>query len=257
MRGVWRIRRAVHRLRAMRPKLEAVEAWRQPSGDGLSAWQAVAPRAEHLQQLRDEIRAGYWLGKGEALSEYRNAMFALAFLLAAEGRKSVSVCDFGGGIGNMYYVAKALKPDIEIDFHCIDLPSVTAIGAAAAPEIRWHADHRWSERTYDLVVCTGALQYIERWRDLLALLIGATGDRFLLTMVPTTNRPTFPARHWLTPSQYAMTWLFARDDIESALRERGANLSCRRFTAASTLRMRRSRQRVGFDGWLCSRGGAR
>ena len=48
--------------------------------------------------------------------------FGYVLGLAARGRPAISFLDWGGGIGHYYLLAKALLPEVAIDYHCKDVP---------------------------------------------------------------------------------------------------------------------------------------
>ena len=61
---------------------------------------------------------------------FHNLMMCYAYSLAVavQGKTSVSILDWGGGIGHYYLLSKALFPNIQIDYHCKDLPLIAAQG---------------------------------------------------------------------------------------------------------------------------------
>src|SRR5262245_11437293 len=51
-----------------------------------------------------------------------NTLMAYAYVIARASwkRDRVSLLDWGGGIGQYYFISKALLPEIEIEYHCKD-----------------------------------------------------------------------------------------------------------------------------------------
>ena len=114
--------------------------------------------------------------------------YAYTLALAAGGRETVSVLDWGGGIGHYLLVSRAVLPDAQIDYHCKDVPKLAALGRELFPEARFVSDESCLDRTYDLVLASGSLQYSDDWRVTLADL-GAVAARYLyVTRLPVARR---------------------------------------------------------------------
>jgi len=110
--------------------------------------------------------------------------FAYVLALAAHGKDRVSLLDWGGGIGHYYALAKAVLPDVEIDYSCRDVPKLVACGRELFPDARFSVDESCLERRYDLILVSGSLQYSEDWPATLARLAGATGGYLYVTRLP-------------------------------------------------------------------------
>jgi putative methyltransferase (TIGR04325 family) len=114
-------------------------------------------------------------------------IFAYALALAAHRRTHMSLLDWGGGIGHYYLIAKALLPNLEIDYHCKDVPVFAEYGRKLFPEASFHTDDSCLNRQYDLVFASGSLQYSEDWYHVLSRLAGAASDYLLVTRLPTVR----------------------------------------------------------------------
>ena len=120
--------------------------------------------------------------------------FAYSLLLASRGRDTVSILDWGGGIGLYALLARALPPDVDVEFHCKELPLVCSYGREAMPEVHFHDDEACLARTYDLVLASSSMQYTEDWACLLEGLARATGGYLYLARVPVVvASPSFVA----------------------------------------------------------------
>jgi len=120
--------------------------------------------------------------------------FAYVLALCARLQTSVSVLDWGGGLGHYYLIAKAVLPDLALDFHCKEVPAMAAAGQRLNPEVHWYVDDRCLERSYDLVMVNGSLQYMRDWKETLRSLAKATGKYLFLTRLPVVeNGPGFIA----------------------------------------------------------------
>jgi putative methyltransferase (TIGR04325 family) len=110
--------------------------------------------------------------------------YGYVLALASQGKSAISVLDYGGGLGHYYQIARALVPDVEIDFCCKEVPAMAAAGEALNPQVRWCADDTCLTGRYDVVMINGSLQYMREWRQLLARAAAAAGGYLLLTRVP-------------------------------------------------------------------------
>jgi putative methyltransferase (TIGR04325 family) len=104
------------------------------------------------------------------------------------GRERISVLDWGGGVGQYFPLARALLPEVKIDYHCKDVPVLASVGRELLPEISFYDDDSCLDRRYDLVLAAGSLQYVEDWQNTLRRLAGATQRYLLLTRTPTVGQ---------------------------------------------------------------------
>ena len=118
--------------------------------------------------------------------------FAYAVALAAHRLESLSMLDWGGGIGHYYLLARSLLPNVRIDYHCKDVPVLAEYGAQLFPEQHFYTDESCLERTYDFVTASASLHYTEDWQTLLAALAEATRGYLYVTRLPTVlQAPSF------------------------------------------------------------------
>jgi putative methyltransferase (TIGR04325 family) len=119
--------------------------------------------------------------------------FGYALALASRGTDRVSVLDWGGGLGYHWLLSRALLPEeVEVDYHCKELPSLCAEGRVTLPEVEFHDDDSCLERRYDLVLASSSLQYAEDWAHLLGRLATASRGYLLVNRVPVTaGGPSF------------------------------------------------------------------
>jgi putative methyltransferase (TIGR04325 family) len=118
--------------------------------------------------------------------------FAYVLALAAHGRDAVSLLDWGGGPGHYYVIAKAVAPEIPIEYHSRDLPALCSLGRRLLPDGHFHEDDTCLDRRYDLVMASSSLQYDELWQERLRALAGATARFLYVTRVPLTiEHPSF------------------------------------------------------------------
>ena len=78
-------------------------------------------------------------------------IFGYVLALAARHRDQLTVIDYGGNLGDYYWIGKALLPGVELEYHCKELPEVAAAGRLLTPDVIWHTDDTCLAASYDLV----------------------------------------------------------------------------------------------------------
>ncbi len=173
-------------------------------------------RAEHPVLTSDDGMFGY-------------ISFGYVLALAARQKDKVTVLDYGGKFGEYYWLAKALVPDVEIEFHCKELPAVAAAGRGLAPDVIWHTDDQCLDGPYDLVMFSASLGYVPDWKGILGQAAQGTRHYLFLADLPSVRDvPTFVITQrsaGLTQLQY----LFNRSEIADTLQRAGLRL-IREFT---------------------------
>jgi putative methyltransferase (TIGR04325 family) len=161
----------------------------------------------------------------------QNAILAFAYslLLASRGRDTVSILDWGGGVGLYALLARALLPsDVGVEFHCKELPLVCAYGREAMPEVQFHDDESCLARTYDLVFASSSIQYREDWGCLLGGLARATGGYLYLARVPVVvASPSFVVLQRASAHGFGtayLSWVFNRDELITNARHANLHL---------------------------------
>jgi len=118
--------------------------------------------------------------------------FAYALALATRHKDSLSMLDWGGGIGHYYLLAQALLPDLHIEYHCKDVPLLADYGAHLFPDQHFYADDSCFERTYEFVMASTSMHYTEDWQNLLADLVHVTKRYLYIAHLPVVLRkPSF------------------------------------------------------------------
>ncbi|MCX8125316.1 MAG: hypothetical protein N3F66_14300 [Spirochaetes bacterium] len=126
------------------------------------------------------------LASREDINSHNTIMiFAYSLALAARNRNSLSMLDWGGGIGHYYLLAQALLPDVCIEYHCKDVPLLAQYGAQLFPNQHFYTDELCFTRIYDFVLASASLHYSENWQRVLAGLAKATAGYLLVTRLPT------------------------------------------------------------------------
>ena len=130
------------------------------------------------------------LATEDALRDHNRMMImAYTLTLASRNRNSISILDWGGGLGQYYYLAKALLPvDISIDFHCKDVPLIAQYGSERLPEIHFYSDDSCLKRSYDIVMAHASIYYSQDWKNDFSKLAQASSGYFLITRTPFVSR---------------------------------------------------------------------
>jgi putative methyltransferase (TIGR04325 family) len=122
-----------------------------------------------------------------------NSMMTYAYVIARAAQKKdrISLLDWGGGLGHYYILSKALLPEIEIDYHCKDLPLLCQAGRELLPEAKFYEDEEECfAQTYDLVLASSSLHYSEDWKGVAQRLALATRSYLYITRFPIVHRLT-------------------------------------------------------------------
>jgi len=118
--------------------------------------------------------------------------FAYALTQAALYRTSLSMLDWGGGIGHYYLLAQALLPTMEIEYHCMDVPLLANYGAELFPDQHFYSDDSCFQRSYDFVLASASMHYAEDWKSLLTRLREVTQGYLYVTRLPIVrNAPSY------------------------------------------------------------------
>jgi putative methyltransferase (TIGR04325 family) len=159
-----------------------------------------------------------------------NAIVSFGYVVACAARKrdSLSILDWGGGVGLHYHLARALVPGLAIDYSCKELPPVAALGRELLPSATFYEDESCFERRYDFVMASSSLQYEERWQATLGRLAEASAAYLFLTRVPVVERaPSFvlvqrPYTAGLD-AEY-LSWAFNRRELADCASRAGLRL---------------------------------
>jgi len=148
---------------------------------------------------------------------------------AARLRTDLSVLDWGGGVGHYYVLARSLLPDLELDYHCKEVPLLCSNGRELLPQVTFHdSDELAFSRTYDLVMASGALQFADDWRAVLDQMCAATAGYLYVTRLPVVERAASygllqRAHRYGYATEYA-GWVFNRTEFLAAAEAGGVTL---------------------------------
>lgn len=178
------------------------EAYDAPHPLGASEY-ASDPTQQHLHSHNVHVSMAYVLA------------------LASRGRSSLSVLDWGGGIGQHYLLARSVLPDVALAYHCEDLPLVCEAGRELLPQVMFSHDQSCFGREYDLVLASNSLQYRQDWSALLKRMAAVTREYLYIAQMPLVARTaSFVAVQ--RPYAYGyeteyLGWVLNRDEFLAAV----------------------------------------
>jgi putative methyltransferase (TIGR04325 family) len=130
-------------------------------------------------------------GSNNLVLHNTNMCFAYVLALSARGNSSLKVLDWGGGIGQYYALSRALLPQIDIEYHCKEVPFLAEYGRQLFKNAHFFADETCFENSYDLIFASGSLHYSEDWPSLLVKFAKASSKYVYITRLPVL--PTHPS----------------------------------------------------------------
>ena len=178
--------------------------------------------------------------------------FGYVLALAARRADRVSVIDYGGNLGEYYWIGTALVADVELEFHVKELPAVAAVGRQLTPEVTWHTDDACLAASYDIVMFSSSLQYLPNWTDILSRAATATRHYLFLSDIPSVREaPT----HVITQRSGGVTtlqYLLNRSEIIDTVRRAGLRLE-REFTMSAHPPVANAPEQPMSAAWLFAR----
>jgi putative methyltransferase (TIGR04325 family) len=217
------------------------------------------------QRFADQLRSGSPLvGTGidpasPAALSVHNTYMTYAYVLGAAsvGKDQISVLDWGCGLGQYGLIAQELYSELRIDFHCRELPTLSARGRQLSPTATFHDDDASALRgPYDLVVASGSLQYFEDWRGLLQALAAASNHYVFVTRLPVVPRSdSFVVLQRPGSTGYQTEypgWHLNRGEFIRAANQSGLALR-REFLVAEASFVERAPEQAEHRGFLFSR----
>ncbi|MGI8802119.1 MAG: methyltransferase, TIGR04325 family [Solirubrobacteraceae bacterium] len=175
-----------------------------------------------------ELLDGAEVGRDSLVEQNAHLCLAMAIGSAAGRRGRVSVLDWGGALGHHRELARALRPDLELDYHVRELPAVVREGRRLNPAATFHDDDACLSDAYDLVLASSSLQYSEDWADLLRRLAAASRHALLITRIGVVSRvASFVVLQRAGGYGYAteyLGWVFNREELLDAALRAGLEL---------------------------------
>ncbi len=161
--------------------------------------------------------------------------FGYVLGVAARGRETIAILDWGGGIGHYHALARTLFPDLSLSYTVADLAPAIAAGRTVNPDVRFlDAGQPLPTEGYDLVFASGSIQYSADWMDLVRTLARHAQAYLFLTRLPVVNSaPSFVAAQRAHRYGYATEyrgWCLNRHELLATVSGAGGRL-LREFVA--------------------------
>jgi putative methyltransferase (TIGR04325 family) len=178
--------------------------------------------------------------------------FGYVVALAAREKRALSVLDWGGGLGHYYLIAKALVPDVALDYHCAEVPAAVEAGRVLNSDVTWYSGDEWSRRTFDVVMVNASLQYVRNWREFIHQITKSVADYFFLTRIPVVERgPGFLALQ-RESGERILHQQFQATELVRAVEHEGLRLQ-REFVVGDRPFIRGAPEQCEMRGWLFRR----
>lgn len=247
-----------------RPEWEVVpEGWERAATDeSIHGWnvpEVVDAYVRNWNDLTSNFESPRPLGvtdPGDPENFFRhNVLVSFAYVLALSARlkTSMSILDWGGGLGQYGFLSRVLLPDTEIRYHCRDLSLLTQRGKALFPNAEFHNSNSCLQQRYDLVLASGSLQYTQAWKGILGLLAAAAAGYLYVTRVPVvSSSPSFVVLQRAERYGYETSflgWVFNRSELLRHTRSLGMDL-VREFLVSPPLAIRNTPEPVDQRGFL-------
>jgi putative methyltransferase (TIGR04325 family) len=223
-----------------------------PGGDTDAFWSRyVAQERASCQALIARVRAEHpVLTSDDAILGYLTFGYVLA--LTARHKDKISVIDYGGKLGEYYWIAKALLAGVELEFHCKELPVVAAVGRLLSPDVIWHTDDACLDGSYDLVMFSASLPYLPDWKGILRQAAQGTRHYLFLADIPSVRGVPTCVVTQRSGRVTILHSLFNRSEIVDTVQGAGLRL-LREFTMGPHAPVANAPEQPMYAGWLFGR----
>ena len=106
----------------------------------------------------------------------------------AQHQKDIHILDVGGGFGDNFYMLQHYINDTDCTLHydVVDNARQLAFGAEFLPKSRHQVGFYESvpDKTYDLILIIGTIQYIDPWADFVDFVSGLKGRSIFISRSP-------------------------------------------------------------------------
>ena len=180
--------------------------------------------------------------------------FAYVLAVASRGRDSISMLDWGGNLGHYYVIARALLSQVEIDYHCKDVPVLVEAAKQNLPGTHFFFDEaECGTQAYDLVFASGSLQYSQDWKSSIDTLAQASKRYVYLARVATVmSAPSFTVLQRAYRQGYEsewVGWVFNAHELKTYLGKLGYTL-VREFLDAPGPKVHGAPENFEYRGFL-------
>ena len=224
--------------------------------DVLDIYKAKWPKFVSLVETSDPLSFSHESRMANLLNivEHNIIMtFAYVTSLSAHRKTTLTMLDWGGGIGHYYVLARALLPHVTLDYHCKDVPVLARHGAELFADQHFYSDDSCFSQRYDLVMASTSLHYEKNWQDLLGRLAKATEGYLYIANMPVIEKSdsfVFIQRPYSAGynTEY-LAWCINRHDLIEQAARHGLSL-VRAFVSGHHPRIRNAPEQNQYMGFL-------
>ncbi len=167
--------------------------------------------------------------------------YAYVLALASKRRTSLSILDWGGGIGLYRLLSQILFPNLKIKYHCFDTSTLCKLGRELLPDSIFYEEASEAlQMRYDLVLASSSLQYFENWQEVFAKLARASLEYLYVARLPVVKlAKSFVALQKCSKNKLYgydtefISWFLNRSEFLSEAEQIGAHL-VREFLVGET-----------------------
>jgi putative methyltransferase (TIGR04325 family) len=175
----------------------------------------------HAHESGGPMPSETWAGDGE-----HRSLLAAATVVTS-GQDSITIFDFGGGLGDAFiYLRDSLPRSVGVEYHIRDLPLLCREGRALLsnyPEVRFHEDGWPRDAVPDVVYANGSLQFARDFRAVLRELTDLRPGLLLLVELPAGNKQAFVTRQ-RNLGRGLPAWIFELAELRTVVEDRGYEL---------------------------------
>lgn len=248
------------------PLLEyAPEGWNTVLATGTEGWNSrrfIAEEREKWKIFCDLVKPPGPLGfsheepvlRSNSNVSFHNLHLTYGYVLglAAHRKATLSVLDYGGGLGHYFPLGRALFPDLTLKFHCKEMSAVAEAGKLLNPEVEWFTDDRCLNNTYDLVMISSSLQYMQNWQEQLAAIASSTSDYLLLTRIPIVHQADSFVAIQKAYGSKMLHWQFNKSMLIGQIQDLGLQL-IREFVVGDRPAIKGAPEQCELGSWLFRR----
>jgi putative methyltransferase (TIGR04325 family) len=234
------------------------EGWPDPGDPRIKGWdvESVARvQKTKFSQLLSAVQNG---GLPEdARVQHTLMAYAYVLTLAARMKHTVSMLDWGGGLGFYGVLARALVPGITIDYHCLETPALCKAGREVLAEATFYENEALClQRHYDLVLASGALQCFRDWKQTAERLVRACKTYLFITRMPVVRQVksfvVLQKPYQLGYETEYPNWFLNRQEFIDFMKGLGVQLT-REFLLSERPIIHRAPEQCEYRGYLFSK----
>lgn len=245
------------------PLLEyAPNGWSTVLEAGTEGWnsqQFIAGEKEKWEVFCNLVKAPGPLGFSHEETElganrnvsYHNLHLTYGYVIALASRQksTLSVLDYGGGLGHFFQLGRSLLPDLDLRFHCKEMPAVADAGKLLNPEVDWYVDDSCLAKNYDFVMISSSLQYMEKWQEQLSEIASAANEYLFLIRIPFVNRSDSFVSIQKAYGTKMLHWQFNKSQLISHIQQSGFEL-VREFIVGDRPYIKGAPEQCELGSWL-------